>query len=79
MKCFTGDYKMSNLSCKPKVSFTLPTPPLPFPPTIPPKKVQILTGGHKENMVLVIKTESFLQFRNPSEEGYLLHTTAKNC
>ena len=55
-----GDYKMSNLSCKPYVAFTLPTPPLPSPPTIPPKKVHIFTGSHKENMPLVIKTESLV-------------------
>lgn len=70
---------MSNLSCKPYVSFTLPTPPLPYPPTIHPKKVHIFTGSHKENMVLVIKTESFLQLRSPIKEDYLLHKTAKNC
>lgn len=51
---------MSNLSCKPYVAFTIPTPPLPSPPTIPPKKVHIFTGSHKENMPLVIKTESLV-------------------
>lgn len=53
---------MSHLSCKPYVAFTIPTPPLPSPPTIPPKKVHIFTGSHKENMPLVIKTESFIYY-----------------